>query len=71
MNKDSIRQLKKYAQTGKCEEGNLVEVMCCDGGCIGGNATISDERTAKKLIKTLLDNSGDIEKNPTKENVEQ
>lgn len=71
LNKDSIRQLKKYAQTGKCDEGNLVEVMCCEGGCIGGNATISDERTAKKLIKTLLDNSGDIEKNPTKENVEQ
>ena len=67
LNKDSIRQLKKYAQTGNCEEGNLVEVMCCEGGCIGGNATISDERTAKKLIKTLLDNSGDIEKNPTKE----
>ncbi len=62
LNKDTVRQLKKYAQTGKCEEGNLVEVMCCEGGCIGGNGNITDERTAKKLIKTILDESKDIKK---------
>ena len=63
LNKDSIKQLKKFAQTGECDGGcNLVEVMCCDGGCIGGNATMNTQRTAKKQIDKLAENSRDIEK---------
>ncbi|MBQ9246434.1 4Fe-4S binding protein [bacterium] len=63
LNKDSIRQLKKYATNGECDNGcNLVEVMCCEGGCIGGNATISNLKTAKKQIDTLANSSEDISK---------
>ena len=63
LNKDSIRQLKKYATTGMCEDCcNMVEVMCCMGGCISGNSTINDNRIAQKEIKELLDNSEDIKK---------
>ena len=63
LNKDSIRQLKKYATSGTCEDGcNMVEVMCCEGGCIGGNATINNQKTAKKLIEQLSNESKDIEK---------
>jgi iron only hydrogenase large subunit-like protein len=62
INKDSIKQLKKCATTGKCADGNLIEVMCCEGGCISGNATLNNSRTAKKLIDNLLANSQDIEK---------
>lgn len=63
LNKDSIRQLKKYATAGQCEEGcNLIEVMCCEGGCIGGNATLNNKKTAKKLIDELANNSEDIKK---------
>ncbi len=63
LNKDSIRQLKKFAKEGKCEGGcNLIEVMCCEGGCIGGNATINNQKTAKKLIEQLSNNSADIDK---------
>ncbi len=63
LNKDSIRQLKKFATCGECENGcNLVEVMCCEGGCIGGNATLNNPKTAKKLIDNLANNSQDIEK---------
>jgi len=63
LNKDSIKQLKKYATCGQCDDGcNLVEVMCCEGGCIGGNATLNTQKTAKKLIDTLAANSKDIEK---------
>jgi iron only hydrogenase large subunit-like protein len=63
LNKDSIRQLKKYATCGECENGcNIIEVMCCEGGCIGGNATINNQKTAKKLIDQLAANSQDIEK---------
>ena len=46
-----------------CEGGcNLVEVMCCEGGCIGGNATINNQKTAKKQIDKLLEESEDIKK---------
>ena len=63
LNKDSIRDLKRYASTGECDGGcNLVEVMCCEGGCIGGNATMNNPKTAKKLIDKLAENSKDIEK---------
>ena len=62
LNKDSIKQLKKYATSGVCEGCNLVEVMCCEGGCIGGNATINNQKTAKKLIDNFTQNSKDIDK---------
>ena len=62
LNKDSIKQLKKYAVSGVCEGCNLVEVMCCEGGCIGGNATINNPKTAKKLIDNFTQNSEDISK---------
>lgn len=60
LNKDTIKQLKKYAKEGVCPDGNLIEVMCCEGGCLGGNATIEQQRIAKKSLQTLLDKSMDI-----------
>lgn len=63
LNKENIRLLRKYAQTGECDGGcNLIEVMCCEGGCIGGNATMNSHKAAKKLIDNLADNSTDIPK---------
>ena len=63
LNKDSIRELKKFAKDGQCCDGcNLVEVMCCDGGCIAGNATMNNQRIAKKLIDELSSKSEDIKK---------
>jgi iron only hydrogenase large subunit-like protein len=63
LNKESIRTLKKYATAGECEGGcNMVEVMCCEGGCIGGNAVVNNQRAAKKQIDALAQNSKDIDK---------
>ncbi len=50
LNKESIRDLKKFAKCGECSLGNLVEVMCCEGGCIGGNSTINSLKTAFKQV---------------------
>jgi len=58
--KETIRDLKKYAKNGACPDCNIVEVMCCEGGCIGGNATINNERSAKKIIGELLKESKDL-----------
>ena len=63
LNKESIKQLKNYAQSGVCENGcNMVEVMCCEGGCIGGNAAMNNQKSAKKQIDILASASEDIEK---------
>jgi iron only hydrogenase large subunit-like protein len=59
LNKESIKKLKNFAKEGKCIDGNLVEVMCCEGGCIGGNATINKQNNAKKSIEKLLSESKD------------
>lgn len=60
LNKESIKQLKKYAKDEKCSDGNLIEVMCCEGGCIGGNSTIANPKIARKIIDNLLSTSQDI-----------
>ena len=63
LNKDSIRQLKKCASCGQTDDGtNIIEVMCCEGGCIGGNASMNNQKMAKKLIDTLANNSPEIDK---------
>ena len=59
--KDSIRQLRKMAKDGvACDECNLVEVMCCEGGCVRGNATINHTKTAYKVLQEFVDASEDI-----------
>jgi iron only hydrogenase large subunit-like protein len=62
LNKETIKILKKAAKEGKAE-GNLVEVMCCENGCIGGNAAICSPKTAQTALKKLLEKSQDIKDN--------
>ncbi|MDD3669100.1 MAG: monomeric [FeFe] hydrogenase [Alphaproteobacteria bacterium] len=50
LDKASIRDLKAYARAGQCPAGNLVEVMSCDGGCIGGNACANPLKAALKRV---------------------
>lgn len=61
LNKESIVYLKKVVKDKKCKEGNLVEIMCCQGGCICGNTTVSPASVANRLLKNLLDKSQDID----------
>jgi [FeFe] hydrogenase (group B1/B3) len=60
LNKETIKHLKKMAKEQKCAEGKLVEIMSCEGGCIGGNATVCVPEIAYKAIKMLSDESEDI-----------
>ena len=50
LDKEAIGQLRTYAREGKCSEGNLVEVMACEGGCIGGPATICSLRKSQQRV---------------------
>ncbi len=57
LNKQSIRDLKKYAKNGVCELGNLIEVMACTGGCLGGNATVNAFKPALKQLTNYVNES--------------
>lgn len=59
--KQSIKDLKIFAQTKTCEFGNLIEIMSCPGGCLGGNATLYPVERAKKMVDEYSDESFEIE----------
>ena len=63
LDKQSIRDLKKYAKNGMCELGNLIEVMACTGGCLGGNATVNAYKPALKQLTNYVNASGSIKEN--------
>ncbi len=60
LNKQSIRDLKKYAKNGVCDIGNLIEVMACQGGCLGGNATVNNYKAATKQLNNYVKESKPI-----------
>ena len=62
LTKASVTELKVCALKGSCPNGNLIEVMSCVGGCVGGNATLNQTKTAAKIIDGLLKESEDIKK---------
>ena len=65
LNKQSIRDLKKYARNGVCELGNLIEVMSCHGGCLGGNATVNSFKAALKQLGAYVNESKPINETET------
>ncbi|MGN1063742.1 MAG: monomeric [FeFe] hydrogenase [Alphaproteobacteria bacterium] len=56
LNKEAIRQLKQYAKTRKAD-GNLIEVMACYGGCIGGAAVTMAQKKATKIVQKAMDDA--------------
>ncbi len=62
LDKQSVKKLQRFAKNGQCDEGNLVEVMCCEGGCVGGNATLNTTRLALKQLAEFTKDGKDIEK---------
>lgn len=61
LDKASIRDLKMYAKTGNCPSGNLIEVMCCQGGCIAGNACSNPIKEAFKKISSYGEKAQSLE----------
>ena len=50
-------KLKAYAKMGKAQ-GNLVEVMCCSGGCVGGCATLKTIKEAREQEEAYAQKEG-------------
>ena len=57
LNTKSVRDLKNWAKKGQCTEGNLVEVMACEGGCVAGSACLNNKRITTKKITEYADSS--------------
>jgi len=68
LTKQSVRDLKKFAKNGSCEFGNLIEVMACTGGCLGGSSTINAYKPAVKQLTAYVNESPEIKTivNPAK-----
>lgn len=60
LDKSAIKDLKKFAKNGKCEFGNLIEVMACQGGCLGGSSTLNNFQQASKQLNEYIKKSKDI-----------
>lgn len=60
LTKQNIRDLKRYAKNGMCDLGNLIEVMACQGGCLGGNGTVNAYKPALKQVSNYVSESESI-----------
>ena len=59
LTKETVRQLKMYAKNRKAD-GNLIEVMACAGGCVGGPGVAAPIKKATKEIQDLMKTSEDL-----------
>lgn len=51
LNPKSVRELKNWAKKGACTEGNLIEIMACEGGCVAGSACLNSKRMTTKKVQ--------------------
>jgi len=60
LDKKTIGLMKSYAKKGACPEGNLIEVMVCQGGCVGGSSVLSPTGKAAAKVKNYSAESRSI-----------
>ena len=58
LTKESLKQLKRYALKG-CEN-NIIEVMCCEGGCVAGPGCLAMPRKAAVAVDKYVKEGGDL-----------
>lgn len=51
LTKDAVKNLKRYALKGLDDGANMLEVMCCEGGCIAGPGCISQPKKASVILE--------------------
>ena len=57
----ALKKLKYYAQAG-CRDGNLVEVMACEGGCVAGAGAMAVPKFAAKEVAKICAQSEALKK---------
>ena len=61
LNPEAIKKLKRYASVPPADF-NMVEVMCCEGGCIAGPGTTCMAKKAALMVENYVKTSPNIEK---------
>jgi [FeFe] hydrogenase (group B1/B3) len=52
-----VRTLREYGESGLAP-GNLVEVMCCTGGCVNGPGVVADPKISSAKLRRYLEEAG-------------
>lgn len=52
LSKENIKLLKRYAAKG-CDN-NMIEVMCCEGGCVAGPGCVALPKKATRAVETYV-----------------
>jgi [FeFe] hydrogenase (group B1/B3) len=55
LDRERVKDLKRFAKAGVCDGGNMLEVMSCQGGCVGGGFTRCPVLAATKQVKSYGD----------------
>lgn len=58
LSKENIKLLKRYGAKG-CEN-NMLEVMCCEGGCISGPGCIALPKKASRAVEAYVAKGEDL-----------
>ncbi len=58
LTKDTIKLLKRYATRG-CD-CNMIEVMCCEGGCIAGPGCVELPKKATRVVENYASQGDDL-----------
>ena len=60
LSKENIKLLKRYATKG-CDS-NMIEVMCCEGGCVAGPGCIALAKKAARAVESYVAQGEDLSK---------
>ncbi len=60
LDRKTIALLKSFAREGACSEGNLIEVMACQGGCVGGSSIVNTSKAAAAKVKAYAEQGESI-----------
>ncbi|MDR2435694.1 MAG: 4Fe-4S binding protein [Puniceicoccales bacterium] len=52
IDREAVKDLKRFAQAGECDGGNVLEVMSCPGGCVGGGLACCPVAAATRCVKS-------------------
>lgn len=61
LNPEAVKKLKRYA-TNPPADFNMIEVMCCEGGCIAGPGTTCMAKKATVMVENYVKVSPDIKR---------
>ncbi|MDR3273963.1 MAG: 4Fe-4S binding protein [Puniceicoccales bacterium] len=55
LDRETVKDLKRFAKAGECDRGTVLEVMSCQGGCVGGGLTCCPVAAATRQVKKYGD----------------